>query len=153
MPTDADRARFFEKVDLPPDPTDCWLWNAATTTRGYGLIRWPGYSAKGPARAPRVAYELWKGSIPAGHEIDHLCNEPRCVNFTHLRIASHRENTLRSTNPCGTNARKTFCIHGHPFNRENTGQNAGGSHTRRCRTCSRIASRRRSAQCLQSPTT
>jgi hypothetical protein len=137
--------RFFAKVVLPPDPTDCWEWIGATTYTGYGLIRWRG--ARGPGRAPRIAYELFKGTIPVGLEIDHLCNRPRCVNPTHLQVISHRENTLRSGNPCAVNARKQHCRRGHEFTLENTGRNAGGPHTRRCKACSRWR-----AQCRLSPT-
>jgi len=135
MPAAQDVARFFEKVDLPTDPDDCWLWNGATTYTGYGLIRWPDYPAKGPGRAARIAYEMFYDAIPRGLEIDHWCNQPGCVNPTHLRAITHRANTLRSRNPCAVNARKTHCVRGHAFTPENIYPNNGGAHTRKCKTC------------------
>lgn len=138
-PSPQDLGRFFAKVDIPTDPDDCWLWNAATTRTGYGLIRWPDYSARGPARAPRIAYELFHGPIPPGLEIDHRCNRPGCVNPTHLRAITHRANTLRSQNPCAINARKTHCVHGHLLSTDNLYTSTGH---RQCRRCILASSRR-----------
>lgn len=43
-------------------------------------------------RAHRVAYELAVGPIPDGMEIDHSCRNRRCVNPSHLRIATRKQN-------------------------------------------------------------
>lgn len=58
------------------------------------------------------------------------------MNVAHLELVDHRTNTLRSTGPTALNARKTACIHGHPFTPENTRVRTDGS--RRCITCERV---------------
>jgi len=71
----AVQRRFWPKVALTgDDASGCWLWTAATI-RGYGAI-----NIAGQARyAHRVAYEMWRGPIPDGLDIDHLCR-PRSAS-------------------------------------------------------------------------
>ena len=46
--------------------------------------------------AHRAAYELLYGPIPDGLEIDHTCNNPRCINTDHLEAVTHQENCKRA---------------------------------------------------------
>jgi hypothetical protein len=41
-----------------------------------------------------VVFELYHGAIPAGHEVDHICHVRRCVEPTHLRALTHRQNVI-----------------------------------------------------------
>ena len=34
------------------------------------------------------------GTIPEGHEVDHICHVRRCVEPTHLRALTHRQNVI-----------------------------------------------------------
>ncbi|MFD8611050.1 HNH endonuclease [Streptomyces sp. NPDC059631] len=96
-------------------------------------------------RAHVYAYEQANGPIPEPAdneprpEIDHRCRRRDCVNVAHLELTDHRTNTLRSTAPTAINARKTRCIHGHPFTPANTRRRTDGS--RRCLTCARTRTR------------
>lgn len=38
---------------------------------------------------------MWKGEIPHGLEIDHLCNKPTCCNPDHLEAVTRAENERR----------------------------------------------------------
>ena len=67
------------------------------------------------AKVERVAYEMVVGPIPDGLQIDHLCRVRNCVNPDHLEPVTPRENTMRGYSIQAQNARKTHCIHGHPF--------------------------------------
>ena len=82
--------RFWSKVDK----TDtCWNWIAGRSN-GYGMIQ----INKKHKYAHRVSYEIFKGDIPEGLELDHLCRNRKCVNPDHLEAVSSRENTMRGNN-------------------------------------------------------
>lgn len=110
----------------------CWEWQGRLDPRGYG--RYAGRLAH------RISYELLRGPIPSGLELDHLCRVRNCVNPDHLEPVTHRENTLRSTSPSAINATKSACPSGHPYDAENTYISPGGD--RHCRACNRDRKRR-----------
>lgn len=125
--TPAVCARFWSKVNK----TDtCWLWQAGAR-RGYGAF-WLSGRQLG---AHRIAYEMLIGPVPDDLHLDHLCRTPACVNPAHLEPVTCRENLLRSPVTLqGTNARKTYCDHGHEFTPENTYEWRGSRICRKCRT-------------------
>ena len=73
---------------------DCWIWQKSLN-RGYGRT-WNG---KRRVYAHRHYYEMFVGPIPDGHDLDHLCSEPACVNPEHLEPVSHVENVRRGKRP------------------------------------------------------
>lgn len=85
---DSVEERFLAKVEKTPD---CWLWRGNAATVGYGQVRIKGRRLY----THRVAYELWVGPIPAGFEVDHLCDVRLCVNPAHLEAVSKSENIRR----------------------------------------------------------
>lgn len=124
--------RFERQVDRS-GPNGCWLWTG-TTRRGYGRIRDepPTYRA---LTASRVAYELYVGPIPEGMVIDHLCDNPTCVNPEHLEAVTQSVNLQRRVD-----RRTGVCRRGHPFDGE---RREGGYVVRFCRTCRRDQERAR----------
>jgi hypothetical protein len=117
-------------------PSGCWEWVGAKSGRGYGVISKDGRQVG----AHRVAYELACGPIPEGLTIDHLCNNPPCVNPAHLRPATYQENNNRGSSPTAINSRKTRCLNGHPLVPRPDG--AG----RYCKVCDAERKRRRRAR-------
>ncbi|MFB8071098.1 HNH endonuclease signature motif containing protein [Streptomyces californicus] len=129
-------ARFWAKVEHDVHTPDrCWEWTASRTRGGYGLFGLPGKTAL----AHRLAYELERGPIPAGLDLDHRCRNRVCVNPWHLEPVTERENALRGEGPTALNARKTVCPEGHPYDEYETEPN--GSRRRRCSQCRRRAAR------------
>ena len=122
--------RFWAKVDKN-GPNGCWLWTGYTGSNGYGRFHFQSRRQS----AHRFAYELVKGTIPEPLQIDHLCRNPPCVNPDHLEAVTGKVNILRGVAPSALNARKTHCIHGHPFDKANTYIYPSGRHRRVCRIC------------------
>lgn len=47
-------------------------------------------------RAHVMVYERFKGKVPDGLEIDHVCNNKHCLNPEHLEAVTHAENVRRA---------------------------------------------------------
>ena len=80
--------RLLDKIQPEPN-SGCWLWTGATRGSGYGAT-WDGKRVVG---AHRLVYQLLIGDIQKPM-LDHLCRVHCCVNPSHLRQATPRENTL-----------------------------------------------------------
>ena len=112
----AEQQERFDAKWMPEPMSGCWLWIGATTDNGYGKIT---VNMK-RLYAHRVSYERSRGPIPGGMHIDHLCRTRCCVNPDHMEVVTPKENYMRGVGPAAINARKTHCIHGHEFTKENT---------------------------------
>ncbi len=124
--------RFNEKW-IGDCNSECWLWVGYVRPDGYGEM---GGGPGEVLRAHRFSYEHFVGPIPAGLTIDHLCRVRSCVNPKHLEPVTQRENNRRGFSIYATNARKTHCKNGHPFDEANTRwHRSNGITCRRCGTC------------------
>jgi len=118
--------RLWAKIQ--PEPNGgCWLWDGATLRGGYGAFGVPGIGRL----AHRVSYILYRGPIPDGLQLDHLCRVRCCVNPWHLEPVTLAEN-LRRGNGSKPNA---TCQKGHPL----TDPIVERDGKRRCRICRRAS--------------
>lgn len=111
--------RFWDKIDI--DDKGCWVWNAARSQAGYGMIAWEGSTRT----AHGLCWEAYEGSVAEGFELDHLCHNRACCSPYHLESVTHQENMRR-----GRSTITGSCRAGHP--KAKVGE--------RCLTCARIAS-------------
>lgn len=79
--------RFLSKVRRGASP-DCWAWNGARNSAGYGALN----TDAGVVLAHRLAWALANGEIPDGMFVCHRCDNPSCTNPSHLFLGTHADN-------------------------------------------------------------
>lgn len=82
-----ERIRFFSKVERAEN--GCLMWTACTRY-GYGLFN--RYPLKKTIVASRMAWILEYGEIPDGMFVLHKCDNPGCVEPSHLFIGTQVDN-------------------------------------------------------------
>ncbi len=125
--------RFKEKVNINTK-TGCWEWDASLNEEGYGQF----WIDNKTLRAHRVSYELFKGKIPQGLQLDHLCRVRNCVNPEHLEPVTNKENHARGlTGKINHHClKKTHCPQGHEYIGNNLYVDPKGH--RYCKPCARV---------------
>lgn len=91
---------FTEGVHYNVDESGCWIWAGRMDRNGYGKAHDPlraSPSARSTDWAHRVSYRIHRGMIPDGYDIDHLCENPPCINPDHLNPLTRAEH-MRVTN-------------------------------------------------------
>lgn len=122
--------RLLTKIVAHPE-TGCWLWCGCIDRCGYGKVY---YRERAETLAHRASYLVFKGGIPAGCEIDHLCGNRSCINPAHLQAVPHSVNVSRADYTRNhRNGRKTHCKRGHELSGVNLVVQKNGA--RQCRFC------------------
>src|SRR5262245_5954157 len=83
------QSKLYAKI-IVKGPNECWPWTGATNNLGRAQfsIKRKTYSVA------RLIYELEKGPIPEGKQVQHLCNNVICCNFNHLILGTNSDNML-----------------------------------------------------------
>lgn len=104
---------------VKPDPTSgCHIWSGRKNWRGYGVVNLEGQSVL----AHRAVWEHYKGPIPEGLQIDHICRNTSCCNVDHLRTVTPEINILASNNVAALYSRRENCEKcGGPFSHFSNG--------------------------------
>lgn len=142
--------RFAEKIEVSPD--GCWRWTTGLSPQGYGAFKVKGATIG----AHRLSHLLFRGPIPAGLHVDHQCHtwaierkeceggpsclHRRCVNPSHLKAMTPRENTLSSLSWAAGHAKRTTCVNGHSLEGDTLYLRPAGG--RACYQCHRDLDRR-----------
>ena len=140
---DLTRLLRYRKITPGPEPTSCWIWTGSErNAKGYGGIN----IRRKTYLVHVVSFLFYRGPIPAGLELDHLCHVNRCFNPNHLEPVTHTENILRGRNP---NLEKETCLRGHPYHyrfRASTGR-----LRRDCQTCFNAAQNKKNRESKAKP--
>lgn len=130
--------RFWSKVKKGPG---CWRWMGSLSKKGYGLF-WKDGKIE---RAHRAAWQLIRGPIPPKMQVLHSCDQPNCVNVSHLRLGTNADNVAdRVSRGRDYQNRITHCPAGHPYEGSNLiVQKQSGRPVRMCRACRQKSDRER----------
>lgn len=119
--------RFMHYIEI--SPSGCWEWSGGTNSEGYG-----NFSLKNQAvKAHRYSFGYFKGEIPKGFVVDHLCRNHKCVNPDHLEAVSNKTNIIRGVGLASQESKRTHCPFGHEYTEDNIYRTK--NKYRNCKAC------------------
>src|SRR5262245_17984064 len=92
MPRKVNSLENILSRTIRDEESGCMLYTGAVNEKGYPRISYQGKMRIGS----HLVYEMWYGALPEECEIDHTCYNRRCLEKTHLRPLTHKENIIRT---------------------------------------------------------
>jgi hypothetical protein len=117
----------------------CWLWQGFIHGNGYGNTSYRGKNG----RLHRLAFQVFKGPIPPGHDVLHKCDIRNCWYPDHLFNGTRQDNHDDMWAKGRAWQQKDVCRHGHPWAEHayyvrGKSNKRSGVKWRHCRECDRI---------------
>lgn len=85
--------RVLSKVAM--GPRGCHISTYSVASHGYAQIGWREGDERPVTLCHRVMWIWFRGPIPEGMTIDHMCKNKRCIRLQHLRLIPNYENSRR----------------------------------------------------------
>lgn len=105
----------------------CWLLpGSSMNASGHKRVQYQGVQQG----AHVFVYETLVGPVPVGHDLNHTCEEPPCINPEHMEPITRAEHMRLHR------LSKTICKRGHPLSGSNVRVNSRGQRV--CLQCQRI---------------
>lgn len=129
---------FRERVVIKP--SGCWEWIGPFSKIGHPRFNFDNNKPL----AHRWIYELLVGNIEEGHKLHHLCENPSCINPSHVTPVTQLHHMLVTpNNPARINRLKQKCKRGHNLFGDNLYiAYKNGRPIRQCKICVRLAGKR-----------
>lgn len=132
---------FLDRVNSKTQE-ECWTWEGAKTSEGYGFIKRKKNGKHFTIFAHRLMYTIHNGEIPRGYVVDHMCHSENteaceggackhraCINPRHLRAITFKHNLeiakrwrggiFPESSRKNRREKRGTCRKGHPWIEEN----------------------------------
>jgi hypothetical protein len=87
--------KYIESRSVMEPNSGCWLWLLSDGSHGYPQGSLPAVTGERVSLAHRMSHLAFKGAIPEGYDVDHLCRNRCCVNPDHLEATTRHANRAR----------------------------------------------------------